>query len=139
MNEKLEDKLDTYLDMLADGEHIILDVDHYLSMLKFIEESPESPETKAFWSSHHKIAHNHAEQFIETERSIDAVVKRLETCNFFRIVKESPNRYTLLLGSDIPKKFMKVFLMEVLNGMGFKAQITESFAKLSIYLDNLSY
>ncbi len=66
------------------------------------------------------------------------MVKRLETCNFFKILKESTTRYTLLLGSDISKKFIKEFLLEVLNGMGFKAEIKESFAKLTIYLNNIS-
>ncbi len=135
-NENLKGKVNTYLEMLTDGEHIILDVDHYLSILKFIKESPESPELEEFWEAHKKIGKNHADQFKENIKSFDEVVKRLEICNFFKIVKESPNRYILLLGSDIPKKFIKIFLLEVLNGMGFEAEIKESFAKLKIYINN---
>jgi predicted CopG family antitoxin len=139
INDSLEERLEIYIEMLADGEHIILDVDHYLSMLKFIDEALKDSENNSFWEYHKKIGKNHAEQFNETERSIDAVMKRLETCNFFRIIKDTPNRFTLLLGSDIPKKFIKLFLTEILNGMGFEAEIKDSFAKLNIHINNISY
>jgi predicted CopG family antitoxin len=137
-HENLEEKLNIYLDMLTDGEHLILDVDHYLSILKFIKDSPDSPELQEFWNAHREIGKNHAEQFKENVRSFDAVVKRLEACNFFKLIKdkENSNRYTLLLGSNIPKEFIKTFLLEVLNGMGFNIEIKESFAKLKIYLNN---
>lgn len=135
-HHNLGEKLTIYLDMLTDGEHIILDVDHYLSILKYIKESPQSPELEEFWEAHIKIGKNHAEQFKGNIKSFDAVVKRLETCNFFKLIKESSTRYTLLLGSNIPKEFMKSFLLEVMNGMGFNIEIKESFAKLKISLTN---
>ncbi|TFF95149.1 MAG: hypothetical protein EU544_03390, partial [Promethearchaeota archaeon] len=53
-------KLNMYLEMLGDGEHIIIDVDHYLSILKFIEDSENKDN---FWKEHREIGRQHADQF----------------------------------------------------------------------------
>lgn len=53
------------------------------------------------------------------------------------MIKESSNRYTLSLGADIPKTFIKTLLEEVLNGMGFRVEIKEDSTKLTIFLKNL--
>lgn len=131
-------KVDTYLELLSNGEHIILDIDHYLAFLKFIENSPDK---ENFYANNVKIGKSHAEEFSNRfeVNTIEKVVERLEACNFFKIVKDSSSRYTLLLGSDIQKNFIKMFLEEVLNGMGFSAEIREGFSKLKIILNNMSY
>ena len=53
-NRALEDaaarkKVYAYMDLLFSGEHIILDVDHWLLFLRLIESSPEQ---EKFWSDH---------------------------------------------------------------------------------------
>ena len=130
-------KVNTYLELLSHGEHIILDVDHYLSFLKFIENSPDKDQ---FDDINKSIGRAHAEEFSQDLdiTTVQKVVERLEACNFFKIVKDSSSRYTLLLGSDIQKNFIKTFLEEVLEGMGFKVSIKEGFSKLKIILKNFS-
>lgn len=137
-NNGVAKRLNTYLELLSNGEHIILDIDHYLSFLSFIENSPDS---NKFWEMNKSIGKAHAEEFSQDLDfgTVQKVVERLEACNFFKMVKDSSNRFTLLLGSDIQKKFIKSFLDEVLKGMGFKAQIKEGFSKLKIILGNVSY
>jgi len=136
--EGVASKINTYLELLSGGEHIILDVDHYLSFLKFIEDSPDR---EKFSQLNKSIGKAHAEEFSQDLdlATVQKVVERLEACNFFKLVKDSSNRYTLLLGSDIQKNFIKTFLEEVLNGMGFKVKIKESFSKLKIFLSNVAY
>lgn len=131
-------KVNTYLELLSQGEHIILDVDHYLTFLKFIEDSPDKLK---FEDVNKSIGKAHAEEFKEDLdlSTVQKVVERLEACNFFKIVKDSSSRFTLLLGSDIQKNFIKTFLEEVLNGMGFNVHIKEGFSKLKIILNNMSY
>ena len=130
-------KVNTYLELLSHGEHIILDVDHYLTFLKFIENSPNKED---FDDLNKSIGRAHAEEFSQDLdiTTVEKVVERLEACNFFKIVKDSSSRYTLLLGSDIQKNFIKTFLEEVLEGMGFKVSIKEGFSKLKIMLKNFS-
>ncbi|MFX1573763.1 MAG: ribbon-helix-helix protein, CopG family [Promethearchaeota archaeon] len=130
-------QVNTYLELLSNGEHIILDVDHYLTFLKFIENSPNKDQFDDFNKS---IGRAHAEEFSHDLNitTVQKVVERLEACNFFKIIKDSSNKCTLLLGSDIQKNFIKTFLEEVLKGMGFKVSINEGFSKLKIIIEDFS-
>ena len=46
------------VDMLLTGEHIILDVDHWLMFLRLIAFSPEK---EKFWTEHKEVARAHWE------------------------------------------------------------------------------
>ncbi len=128
-------RINTYLELLSHGEHVILDVDHYLSFLKFVEDSPNRD---YFWEMNKSIGRAHAEEFSEHFQflTVERVIERLEACNFFKIIKESPQRYTLLLGSEIQKTFIKSFLEEVLVNMGFNIEIREGVSKLKLIIIN---
>jgi hypothetical protein len=122
-------KVQLYLEMLSKGEHIILDVDHWLLFLS-LAETCENNEN--FWSQHRQIAKLHSEQLGTTIHTAEDILTRLETCNFFRLAKNSEKDFTLVLGSDLPKKFIKMFLEEYFSAMGIKAEIKENLAKLRV-------
>ncbi len=133
-NRAIEDaatrkKLYTYMDLLLGGEHIILDVDHWLLFLKLVESSPEK---ERFWKEHRDVAKSHTEQLKTKVLTAEELLTRLEACNFFRMTKDSENDFTLVLGSELPKKFVKTFLEEYFAGMGVKAEIKENLAKLRV-------
>jgi hypothetical protein len=136
-NRAIEDattkrKLYTYMDLLLGGEHIILDVDHWLLFLKLAEASPEN---EGFWKEHRDVARSHTEQLKTKVLTAEELLTRLETCNFFRITKNSERDFTLVLGSELPKRFVKIFLEEYFAGMGVKAQIKENLAKLRVTVE----
>jgi len=122
-------KIDFYLDMLLSGEHVILDVDHWLLFLNLVESSPEKEE---FWEKCREVARSHAEQLRHKVCSLEDLLERLEACNFFRITKNSDNDFTLVLGSEITRKFVRTFIEEFLSVMGLKAEIKENIAKIRI-------
>jgi hypothetical protein len=122
-------KVYSYLDMLPSGEHIILDVDHWLLFLKLIDTSPEK---ENFWENCREIARAHGEQLQHKVSSVEELLERLEACNFFKVMRDSKDSYTLLLGSDIPKKFIRIFLEEVFACMGFKGELKEDLAKIRV-------
>ena len=99
--------------------------------MKFIEDSSESDK---FWEINKTIGKAHAEEFSQLFNypSVENIIERLEMCNFFKIVKDSSERYTLLLGSDIQKNFMISFLKEIFREMNFNVNIKESFSKLKL-------
>jgi hypothetical protein len=135
-NRSLEDptikkKIGFYMDMLLNGEHMILDVDHWLSFLQLVATSSEKEKEK-FWTEHREIARSHWEQLKTKVHSPEEMLTRLEACNFFRITRNGPNDFTLILYSDISKEFVKVFLEEYFSAMGVKAEIKENLAKLRI-------
>ena len=133
-NKEIEDvatrkKIYTYMNLLLGGEHIILDVDHWLLFLKLVESSPGK---EMFWQEHRDVARSHTEQLKTKVFTVEELLERLEACNFFRIIKDSKDNFTLVLGSELPKKFVRIFLEEYFAGMGVKAEIKENFAKLRV-------
>jgi Arc/MetJ-type ribon-helix-helix transcriptional regulator len=135
-NRALEDpttkkKIVSYMDLLLTGEHVILDVDHWLSFLQLAANSPEKGKEK-FWDEHREIARSHWGQLKNKVHSPEEILLRLEACNFFRITKNATNDFTLILFSDISKEFVKVFLEEYFAAMGVKAEINENLAKLRV-------
>ncbi|MEX2721071.1 MAG: ribbon-helix-helix protein, CopG family [Candidatus Wukongarchaeota archaeon] len=120
-------KVKIYVEMLAESEHVILDIDHLIAFLSLIEMHPEK---EKFWELHREIARSHAEQF--KGRSEEYILKRLETANFFKINRSGEKEFTLIFGNDVMKKFMKIFLEEVFTGVGIKAEIKEDLTKLRI-------
>jgi hypothetical protein len=133
-NKALEDhttmkKIHAYLDMLLNGEHIILDVDHWLLFLQLIASSPQK---ETFWKEHKAVARAHWEQLKTKVHSPEEMLSRLETCNFFRLTKNAPNDFTLVLVSEVSKDFIRIFLEEYFVAMGVKAEIGENLTKLRV-------
>lgn len=133
-NKKIIDKHGTkkvgiYVDMLAEGEHIILDIDHFFMFLKLVESSPDK---ERFWEAHKKVAESHSEHLAPKIKSPVDFLERLEACNFFKLSKTSETEYTLILSSDLTKHFVKSLVEDVLNGMGFNVEIKEDLAKLRL-------
>jgi hypothetical protein len=139
-NMALEDpavkkKIHGYMDMLLSGEHVILDVDHWLMFLNLINSSPEK---EKFWNAHKEVARAHWEQLKTKVRSPEEMLSRLEVCNFYRLTKNAPNDYTLVLVSEVSKEFIKIFLEEYFSAMGVKAEIKENLTKLRVTIKPLT-
>ena len=133
-NKAIEDtitkkKILAYGDMLLNGEHVIIDVDHWLMFLQLIASSPER---EKFWSEHKEVARAHWEQLKTKVHSVEEMLVRLEICNFYRLTKNGPNDYTLVLVSEISKDFIRIFLEEYFAAMGVKAEIKENLTKLRV-------
>ncbi len=127
-------KAHSYLDMLLSGEHVIIDVDHWLMFLRLIQSSPEKEE---FWKEHREVARTHWEQLKTKVHSTEDMLVRLEACNFYRLIKNGPNDYTLVLISELSKDFIKVFLEEYFSAMGAKVEIKENLTKLRVIVKPL--
>jgi hypothetical protein len=118
-----------YMDLLLGSEHVILDVDHWLLFLQLIENSPDK---EKFWAEHKAVARAHKEQLKSKVHSAEELLTRLEICNFYRLTKNSDWEFTLVFGSELPKKFVHVFLDEYFSAMGIKAEIKENLTKLNV-------
>ncbi len=133
-NRFLEDvvikkKVQTYEDMLLNGEHVIVDVDHWLMFLRLIATSPNKEQ---FWKEHREVAKAHWEQLKARVHSPEEMLARLEVCNFFRLTKNGNGDFTLVLVSEVSKDFIRVFLEEYFAAMGVKAEIKENLTKLRV-------
>src|SRR4030042_1846718 len=131
-NKALDDlankrKAHSYLDMLLSGEHVIVDVDHWLMFLRLIESSPLKEQ---FWKEHRELARTHWEQLKTKVHSTEDMLSRLEACNFYRLIRNAPNDFTLVLVSEISKDFIRIFLEEYFAALGVKVEIKENLTKL---------
>jgi len=135
LDSQPDERVAEYKDMLENGEHIILDIDHWLLFLKTVEGSSDQSE---FWNTHRDIARSHAEQLAKKVTSPEALLKRLETCNLYKISRSdsAPNEFTLLTGSGTQRRFVREFLEETFSGMGFDANIKEDYSKLCVTLNS---
>lgn len=128
------DTVHTYIDLLSSGEHIILDIDHWLLFLKHITSISDKDDYLECCKS---IARSHADQLVLKVKNEEDMLKRLEICNFFKITKNGDDEYTLLLRSEVTKDFIKLFLEEFFNAMDFKVKIKEDFSKLRVTTSRL--
>ncbi len=118
-----------YMDLLLGGEHVILDADHWLIFLQLIESSPDKEQ---FWTKHKEVARSHKDQLRNKVLSAEELLGRLENCNFYRLAKNSDRDFTLIFGSELPKKFVRVFLEEYFSAMSIKAEIKENLTKINV-------
>ena len=133
-NKALEDpankkKIHGYMDMLLSGEHVILDVDHWLMFLSLIASSPEK---EKFWDEHKEVARAHWEQLKTKVHSPEEMLTRLEICNFYRLTKNAPNDYTLVLVSETSKDFIRVFLEEYFADLKLERLLLNKCLKVSV-------
>jgi hypothetical protein len=140
-NKALEDpavkkKIHSYIDMLLSGEHVIVDVDHWLMFLHLIESSPKKEQ---FWKEHRELARAHWEQLKIKVHSTEEMLTRLEACNFYRLTRNGPNDFTLVLVSELSKDFIRIFLEEYFAAMGVKVEIKENLTKLRVILKASDY
>ena len=122
-------KVYTHAEMLSAGEHVILDIDHWIMFLSFIETHPDK---EKFWNMHKEVCRAHAEQFKHKLFNAESILRRLEICNLFNMSKTGKNEFTLIFGSDAPKKFVRIELEEIFAGMGFLVDIKDDFSKLRV-------
>jgi hypothetical protein len=128
--EFAEDKqVYTHAEMLSAGEHIILDIDHWILFLNFIETHPDKDK---FWKFHREVCQAHAEQFKHKLYNAESILRRLEMCNLFQLSKRSNDEFTLIFGSELAKKFVRTELEEIFKGMGFTVEIKLDFSKLRV-------
>lgn len=115
--------------LLLKGEHIILDIDHWLLFLKYIESSGKK---ESFYEDGKKVAKSHAEQLAKVTTTPEEYLKRLEACNLYKLSKDSEDEYTLVLNSNLTKRFVKELISETLTEMGFDIDMKEDMMKLRL-------
>ncbi len=133
-NKALEDpavkkKVQSYMDMLLNGEHVILDIDHWIMLLDLISSSPNR---EKFWKEHKELAKSHWEQLRSKVNGVEEFLLRLEACNFYRLTRNANNDFTLILMSEVTKDFIKIFLETYFAAMGINAEIKENLTKLRV-------
>lgn len=127
----MERKIRTYLDLLPNGEHQIIDIERWILFMRMVEALPSDHE---FWDSCIRIARDQAEEFKGKIGSPQAALERLEDCNWFRLQKNAEKEFTLVLNSEMSRRFVEFAVAQLLSAMGYKADLKTNLGKIRIRL-----
>lgn len=122
--------LEYYLNLLIDGEHVIIDIDRLIILLELIYDSYIEEDYRELSK---KIAKSHAEQF--QGLSPIEVLERLEACNLFKLRKTPQGEYLLLTHHEAMKNFIKDIISELFTSMKVKYDLKEDITKLRLKIN----
>ncbi len=128
-----EERIKFYTKMLSEGEHVILDLDHFTLFLRRLQELSDEDE---FWKKLPKVAESHAYQLKDEIDTPEEYLERIEACNFFNLQKNSKNEFTLILNSRESKKFLKQLIKTTLSEMGYDVEVREDISKIRVEVRN---
>jgi hypothetical protein len=122
------DNIVSFAELLADREHLIIDIAHWKSF--FIEIGEGS---KKFWDDVYKIGDFHRKEY--ADRGLlepDKILKYMEKTNWFTLKQDSKNNFTLILAVSESAKFIKTFFQGFFNNYQKKVNIQEEYMKIRI-------
>ncbi|MBE8540342.1 ribbon-helix-helix protein, CopG family [Geoglobus acetivorans] len=126
-----ENALKTYIDFLSEGEHVIVDLEHWCAIWEELNEKADD----RFWELIVKSGIEHGIQYYNKGlRDVKSILDYMEPGNFFRYKEDSDGSYTLILSCPSEMKFIRVFLENILKAQNIDAEIRESIGKLRIVL-----
>ena len=127
--EKIQlDNILTYVDYLANKEHLIIDIAHWKSI--FIEIGDGS---KKFWDEVYKIGDAHrSEYFDKGIREVKQVLEYVEKTNWYKLNISSKSSFTLVLAAAESTKFIKTFFEGFFSKYPQKVEIKEEYMKIGI-------
>jgi hypothetical protein len=118
----------TYVDYLANNEHLILDIAHWKSI--FIEIGEGS---KKFWDDVYKTGDFHRKEYFDKGiRDVKSILKYIEKTNWYRLKEDSLHSYTLILATSESVRFIKTFFEGFFSNFSQKVEITEENMKIRI-------
>jgi hypothetical protein len=118
----------TYVDYLANSEHLILDIAHWRSI--FIEIGDGS---KKFWDDVYKTGDHHRKEYFDKGiKDVQSILKYIEKTNWYNLKVDSPNSYTLILATAESVRFIKTFFEGFFSNFPQKVDIAEENMKLRI-------
>ena len=118
----------TYIDFLANMEHVIVDISHWQAIFSEIDEGSEK-----FWDEVYNIGLNHMKEFADKGlKNIQQILEYIEKTNLYKLSVNSENRYTLVLAVSEASKFTKLFLEGIFKNYHRDVEIIEENKKIRI-------
>lgn len=122
--------LEYYFKLLADGEHVIMDIDRVIILLELIYGSYIENDYRELCKN---IAKSHAEEF--QGLSPVEVLERLQACNFFKLARTPQGEYILLTHHEAMRRFTKDLITEIFTHMKVNYDLKENITKLRLKIN----
>lgn len=118
----------TYIDYLANKEHLIIDIAHWKSIFAEIGEG-----SKKFWDEVYTIGDAHRREYFDKDiREVEQILKYVEKTNWYKLNIDSKKSFTLVLAALESTKFIKTFFEGFFSKYPQRVEITEEYMKLRI-------
>ena len=125
------EKLYTYGEFLANKDHIILDIDHWESFFKEIDEGSES-----FWKEVYDIGVEHQKEYYNKGlREVKDILKFVEKTNWYILNQDSETSFTLILNLSTSAKFVEQFFKGFFQDYPRKIVIMRGGRKIRILIE----
>ncbi|MEA3202260.1 MAG: hypothetical protein QOE90_3688 [Thermoplasmata archaeon] len=120
--------LRTWAELLANREHVILDVAHVRLFFEQLAGSPDS-----FWTGLREIGAEHGRQYRDKGMAdmLD-MLRVMESANWFYLAPESDRSWALILTEPSAKPFVKAFLDGFASQLDGRAEVIEERTKLRV-------
>lgn len=118
-----------WTDLLANREHVILDVAHVKLLFEHLQAT--APET--FWDELQQIGVEHGTQYQDKgiTRPIE-FLQVLESANWFHIAPESDSSWALVFTEPSARPFVRAFMMGVFSQYPGNIEIVDERTKLRV-------
>ncbi|AGK60452.1 hypothetical protein Asulf_00425 [Archaeoglobus sulfaticallidus PM70-1] len=118
-----------YTDFLSDGEHCIVDIEHWTAMWEELNRNS----SEEFWEIMERIGYEHGIQYLNKGMTdVYDILRYMEVGNWFRLKIDGEGCYTLVLSTHTSQKFLKVFLENLFKAQNNPVEIYEGYGKLRI-------
>ncbi|MEM0492510.1 MAG: CopG family transcriptional regulator [Candidatus Thermoplasmatota archaeon] len=119
----------TYIDYLANKEHIILDIVHW----KLIFHELNQHASDNFWDALYKTGDNHRREYFDKGiREVKQILRYVEKTNWYTLKEETKNSFTLILSVAESSRFIKTFFEGFFSKYPQKVEIIEEDMKIRI-------
>jgi len=119
--------LEEYHEMLASGEHALLDIDFLHTLLEYSPDEGEQAE--AFTRDLDRVARYHATEYAERFESLEEVLDWLSVCGFLTVRETTENTYHVVFPTENLKRFMLRFLRTSTAELPFEIEIEQGVSK----------
>lgn len=120
--------LEEYHEMLASGEHALLDIDFLHTLLKYSPDEGERAE--AFTRDLDRVAEYHAAEYAERFQNLEEVLDWFSMCGFLTVRESTDNTYHVVFPTEDVKRFMLRFLRQSTAELPFDLEIEEGVSKV---------
>ena len=122
------ERIKTYVNKLANMEHLIIDIADGKAIFTEIGEGSEK-----FWNEIYKIGAEHLKEYQDKGfRTVSQILKHVESTNWYRLNIDSENNFTLILAVSEANKFVRTFFEGLFKDFPQKVEIIEEFKKIRI-------
>lgn len=125
------DTIQAYCEFLENKDHIILDVDHWDTFFREIDEGSEE-----FWNEVYEIGVEHQKEYYNKGmRTVRDILSFVEKTNWYILNEDSEKSFTLILNLSNSGKFVEYFFKGFFKNHPQQVKIEKGVRKIRVTIE----